>query len=360
MKRLLFIAPHRPGRSPSQRFRFEQYLDHLSQNGYDCRISFLISGKDDLIFYAPGKYIQKIWLFFKYLYKRIADLLSAGNYDIIFIQREAFFFGPPVFEYFFSKTRAKLVFDFDDSIWLPNVSEANKKLNWIKNYKKTSRIISYADLVIAGNTYLADYAKPFNKIVVIIPTTIDTSVYQKNESFNKDKICIGWIGSKTTIKHFEFAIPFLLEIKNKYAEKVYFKVIGDGSYHNEMLDIKGIIWKKETEIHELSELDIGIMPLPDDEWTKGKCGCKGLQYMALEIPAIMSPVGVNKEIISDGHNGFLADSKEEWVMKLSRLIDSEILRIHIGKNGCKTVKEKYSMNSQKFLFLNFLDNLINK
>lgn len=142
-----------------------------------------------------------------------------------------------------------------------------------------------------------------------------------------DKITIGWSGSITTIKHFEFALPVLRKLKEKYGDRLRFKVIGDASYTNEELGIKGIGWKREDEVKELSEFDIGVMPLPDDEWANGKCGLKGLQYMALEIPTIMSPVGVNTEIIKDGKNGFLASEINEWLEKTSRLIENSDLRI---------------------------------
>jgi glycosyltransferase involved in cell wall biosynthesis len=124
------------------------------------------------------------------------------------------------------------------------------------------------------------------------------------------------------------------------------------------LDIQGIKWCKETELSELSRFDVGIMPLPDDQWSRGKCGLKGLQYMALEIPAIMSPVGMNTEIISDGVNGFLAGSDEEWVKKLSFLIDSKPLREKIGRKGRETVVARYSVSSQKDIYNRVLSELV--
>jgi glycosyltransferase involved in cell wall biosynthesis len=135
-------------------------------------------------------------------------------------------------------------------------------------------------------------------------------------------------------------------------------VIGDSAYQNKELDIVGISWKKENEIEELNEIDIGIMPLPDNEWAKGKCGLKGLQYMALQIPAIMSPVGVNSEIIDDGINGFLASTKDEWVSKLSLLIDSKELRVKLGEEGRKTVIDKYSVLNNRDLYVNYFKSLL--
>ena len=357
MKKILFVAAHRPDRSPSQRFRFEQYLKFLEDNDYHCHQSFLIKEWHEKKFYNPGNLPHKTYIFLRSFAKRFSEFIRYYNYDIIFVQREAFMTGTIIFERLFKMTNAKLVFDFDDSIWLHDVSEANKKLGWLKSPEKTGKIIAISDLVFAGNEFLAEYARKFNSKVVIIPTTIDTNEY-KNIGNNNKSICIGWSGSMTTIKHFEHAVPFLSLIKKKYGDKVSFKVIGDNSYRNEELGITSIAWNKEDEIKELSTFDIGIMPLPNDEWAKGKCGLKGLQYMALEIPTIMSPVGVNTEIIQDGVNGFLATSVEEWVNKLSLLIESKELRTKIGKEGRKTVEEKYSVESQKENYLKYFNELI--
>lgn len=358
-KKILFIAPHRLDRAPSQRFRFEQYLNYFRENNFEYTFSFLVSQADDKLFYSKGKLFAKFFLFLKYFFRRVKDVLRAGKYDVVYIQREMFFIGPPIFEYFLKFTKTKVIFDFDDSIWLPNVSEANKNLNWLKSYNKTSKIIAYADLVFAGNKYLFDYASQFNKNLKIIPTTIDTNEYVRliTDSVS-DMICIGWSGSITTIQHFKFAEPFLKIIKEKYGDKVHIKVIGDKNYRNSDFNVEAMDWNKQDELKELSSFDIGIMPLPDDMWAKGKCGLKGLQYMALEIPTIMSPVGVNEEIIQDGLNGFLASDVNEWVEKISLLIESEKLRQKIGKNARQTVVDKYSLEALKDVYLGVFTELV--
>lgn len=357
MPKILFIATHRPNRSPSQRFRFEQYLDFLKNEGWQYDFSYLISEEADKVFYKKGHFFQKIFIIINGFFKRLKDVNKASEYDIVFIQREAFITGTTYFEKKFAKSKAKVVFDFDDSIWLSNVSDANKKWNWLKNPNKTREIITMSNMVFAGNQYLANYAKETNNNVKIIPTTIDTNEYKK-VIIENDKICIGWSGSITTIQHFEYAIPFLTEIKKKYQDKVEIKVIGDINYINQELDIQGIAWSKETEIEELSSFDIGIMPLADDEWSNGKCGLKGLQYMAIGIPTIMSPVGVNTEIIHDGKNGFLAHSNEEWISKIEALIESKELRLELGTKGRETVVNKYSVEAIKNDYLSLLKQLI--
>ncbi|MEK6616813.1 MAG: glycosyltransferase family 4 protein [Bacteroidota bacterium] len=359
MPKILFIGAHRLNRSPSQRFRFEQYFSFLERNGFECHLSYLLSEADDRIFYSEGNFIKKVSVVVKSFLRRRKDISKAKEYDIIFIQREAFMTGSVYFEKQLKKTGKKIVFDFDDAVWLPNVSEGNRKFEWMKNFAKTKTIIELSDSVIAGNNFLADYAGRFTKNTIVIPTTIDTSYHQK-QVFSKDdvKICIGWTGSHTTIRHFEHAIPVLKKLKEKFPDKIYFKVIGDNTFENKELCIKGVLWKLENEISELSEFDIGIMPLPDDEWAKGKCGLKGLQYMSLEIPTVMSPVGVNNEIISDGVNGFLAGNESEWIEKISLLIENPEVRKKIGTEARKTVEDNYSVNSQKENYLNVLKSLL--
>ena len=353
MPKILFIGAHRFNRSPSQRFRFEQYFSFLQKNGFECDLSALLDEKDDRIFYSDGNFFGKGRVVVKSFLRRWKSISKAKEYDIIFIQREAFMTGSVFFEKLLKKTGKKIVFDFDDAIWLSNVSEGNKKYEWLKDPAKTSFLIGISDLVIAGNNFLADYSKKYNNNVMVIPTTIDTDYHiRKVQAKNNDRVCIGWTGSHTTIQHFELAVPILKKLKQKFGDKIYFKVIGDSEYENKELNIKGSSWKLQTEIADLSEIDIGIMPLPDDEWSRGKCGLKGLQYMALEIPCVMSAVGVNMEIVSDGVNGFLAETENQWIEKISLLVESPDLRKRIGLEARKTVEEKYSVNSQKENYLN--------
>lgn len=349
MPSILFIASHRLNRSPSQRYRFEQYFSYFSKNGYHCRLSYLISKEDDEPFYSPGNFLRKGWILLKSFKKRMQDRFRYNDYDIVFVQREAIMVGMTWFERSIKRSKAKYIFDFDDSIWLMDTSEGNKKFEWLKDPEKTARNIRHADLVLAGNAYLADYARHYNPHVKIIPTTIDTDFHMPLPSEKKD-IIIGWSGSHTTIKHFEFALPYLRIIKDKYP-RVKFRVIGDEAYINEELGIQGIAWSASTEVEMLNTFSIGIMPLPNDEWAKGKCGLKGLACMACEIPVVMSPVGVNTEIINHGQNGFLASTTDEWVKYLSQLIEDESLRFRIGKAARQTVIEKYSVLSQRENYL---------
>ncbi|MFN3405788.1 MAG: glycosyltransferase [Cytophagaceae bacterium] len=357
--KVLFLALHRPDRSPSQRFRFEQYIDFLNQHEFVCKQIFLLNQHDDKIYYSKGKFLTKIIILIKSIFKLLKKILFS-KYEIVFIQREGFMLGTSIFERLFSY-RSKIIFDFDDSIWRQQTGENksnNKRLQFLKNPDKTKDLISLSHMIFAGNEYLANFALQYNSNVKIIPTTIDTDKYRITIKQKKERVCIGWSGSFSTIIHFEFIVEYLEKLINKYGSLIYFKVIGDENYVNPKLNLKGSRWNHETEVKDLSEIDIGIMPLPDDEWTKGKCGLKGLQYMALGIPTIMSPVGVNTTIIQDGINGFLAYSPDDWISKLSILIENEHMRNEMGNKGRETVETYYSVNSNKDLYLKYFRELL--
>lgn len=344
--KVLFLSVHRPGRSPGQRFRFEQYLPYLRTQGIECEHSWLLNAADDKAFYGRGSLLPKARVGLKALSIRVRDVLSnaLNRYDVVFVAREAMFAGPPLFEELFALEGSRLVFDFDDSIWIPAISEANRAFAALKFTHKIDRILRISKKVFAGNEYLADYARKFNSDVAIVPTTIDTDEYTpRSSSEQKGPVCVGWSGSFSTIQHFKVALPVLKRVREKFGDRVKFKVIGDASYREPELDIVGDGWKLETELDDLRRIDVGLMPLPDDEWSRGKCGLKGLQYMALGIPTLMSPVGVNSEILTDGESGFLPRSEDEWFERLSSLIEQPALRRRLGDAGREVVVKRYSL-----------------
>jgi glycosyltransferase involved in cell wall biosynthesis len=350
--KVLCLVAHRIGRSPGQRFRFEQYVDFLEQHGFECTLSHLLSETEDAVFYRHHHYLQKLLIFLKTIRSRKQDVRKLDQYDIVFIYREAVMHGSVRFEKQIASRGIPIIYDFDDAIWLFDVSNGNRLFGWLKRPGKTADIIKLSRAVIVGNEFLAEYARQFSEQVVVIPTTIQTGTYRATgEQKTGETICIGWTGSSTTLKHFHLAIPVLKKIIEKYPGKIRIKLISDEPYMTNDIPVQFCKWNRETEVPDLMEIDIGIMPLPNDEWSKGKCGFKGLQYMALGIPAVMSPVGVNADIISNGQTGFLAASEEEWIEKLSLLIELPELREKLGKAGQKTVEEKYSFEANKLKWL---------
>ena len=352
VKKVLILSAHRQGRSPSQRFRYEQYVPYLESKGYVFDYSFLISKTDDGFFYKKGHFLRKLFFLYRSIIKRFSDLKSVKDYDIVFIQREAFLLGTVYFERKISEVGVPIIFDFDDAIWEVNRAGGNKALSFLKKPDKTSQILSLSSAVIAGNRYLADYASKFNPNVTVIPTTIDTT-YHYPKVMNQ-KVVIGWTGTFSTFPYFENLIPLLSRIKKKHAE-VEFKIIVDFDLEIPELGIGTTKWDKRQEIDQLREISIGVMPLPDNKWTRGKCGFKGLQYMSLGIPTLMSPVGVNTEIINDGVNGFLPQNESQWFKRLSELIESAELRSEIGQRGYEDVVKKYSVEVNKRHYLKLFE-----
>jgi glycosyltransferase involved in cell wall biosynthesis len=359
VKKILILTAHRPGRSPGQRFRFEQYLTFLEQNGIQTEMSYILNHKDDEVFYSPRKYLRKLGILLKSIRIRLNDMKRVGEFDAVFIFREAVMFGSAYFEKRISRTGVPIIFDFDDAIWLMDVSEANRRLRWLKRPSKTADILKTSRIAFAGNAYLADYARNYCVNVHIIPTTLDTRSFKPVTAARPDdRICIGWTGSYTTLKHFLLAMPVLEKLNRKYPGKLRFRLISDRAPENTAVPVEFIKWSAQSETLDLCGIDIGIMPLPDDQWAKGKCGFKGLQYMALGIPAVMSPVGVNTEIVTHGVNGFLPATDEEWIDKLSLLIESPELRREMGANGMRSVEERYSFNAVAPAYLSLIRSVI--
>jgi glycosyltransferase involved in cell wall biosynthesis len=357
MPSVLILCAHRPGRSPSQRYRFEQYLPFLEQQGFSFTFSYLLNEQDDKTFYSHGNFIRKVFILLKTVLIRLRDCLRFKNYDIIFIQREASFLGTSFFEKRAYRSGAYVIFDFDDSIWLADTSPGNLKWEWIKKPGKFYTNASNAHCVIAGNAYLAEKARPYNANTFVIPTTVDTNIHQPMQELRSDKqVTIGWSGSISTVKHFELLLPVLLKLRERFGDKVKFKLIGEKNYKNPALDVEAVAWSETTEVRELNTLDIGIMPLPDDAWANGKCGLKGLSYMACGVTAVMSGVGVNKEIIQNGTNGFLADTETEWFSVLCKLVEDKSLREETARRGRATVVEHYSVEAWKMKYLDLFTN----
>ncbi|MCU0319635.1 MAG: glycosyltransferase family 4 protein [Flavobacteriales bacterium] len=361
MPTIQFVAAHRPDRSPSQRYRFEQYLPYWERNGFAVDYAALLNERDDRLFYAPGAWLPKAGLLARAWMTRRSHVQRASTADLIFIQREAFMTGSVRFERALARTGKPVIFDFDDAIWLLDVSEANKRLSWLKDPSKTARIIQMADLVIAGNEYLANYARRFHQRVEVIPTVVDTERYRHTieRSSTQLPVTIGWTGSYTSLTHLRAAIPMLQQLHQRLGDRVRFRIISDRDLLVPGLPIENVRWSSATEAADLAAMDIGIMPMPDDEWSKGKCGFKGLQYMAMGKPVVLSAVGVNNTIVQDGFNGFLAASTEEWLMKLEKLVNDSELRARLGAQARLTVEQHYSVNAWKDRYLQLFNELLN-
>ena len=349
--RILFLIPYPTEQAASQRFRFEQYLDILESRGIKYRISPFLTMRAWNIIYRRGFILQKSFALLIGFLKRIWSVCIAPRYDFIFIHREVLPIGPPIFEWILAKIlNRKIIYDFDDAIWILNSSESNRffaALKWPSNVFKISQL---AHKVSVGNTYLKNSLESTSDNIIVNPTTIDTqNLHKKVRIHDNDRIVMGWTGSHSTIKYLNPIFPIIKKLKNKF--DFDFIVISDESPSLEKGLFEFIPWNKENEIDDLLRFNIGIMPLTHDPWSEGKCGFKALQYMALGIPAVVSPVGVNEEIVKDGLHGFVCRTEDEWLDKLSVLLRDRKLIIELGLNGRNKVVEQYSVQSNTPNFL---------
>ncbi len=303
------------------------------------------------ILYKKGHIIEKVYGFIAGFIRCFRWMIKIPDYDFVFIHREIVPLGPPLLEWILAIIfKKKLVYDFDDTIWLHdhNISR-NSLLSMLKYPKKVSAICRWSYKISCGNSYLANYARQYNSSVYIIPTTIDTANYHVPQHTDNQPLVIGWTGTHSTIPYLEMLLPVLEKLSTK--QDFTLKIICNVSPTFDLPGLKFIEWKKEQEIEDLNSIDIGIMPLVDNAWTKGKCGFKILQYMALKKATVASAVGVNTEIIDHGHNGLLCSNQSEWLYSLEQLMLDEALRTRLGQNGRTLVEQKYSVASNSANFL---------
>lgn len=316
--KLLFLST-RAGR-PSYRYRVEQMLPYFRRAGHQCEVRF----------------------FAKNILLRLIQYRDLQEFDAVFIQKRLV----DPFELVLVRRWSKfLIFDIDDAVMFD--SEGRPSSSRLRRF---GSMMHAADLVVCGNGYLAAQAVRFGGRTQIVPTAINTERFQPRSfctvaSPGKATI-LGWTGSRSTTRYLDSIFPILARLQGN----IELKIIADTTDGLDFarlgnVPFRFVPWSAETEVSETAEFDIGLMPLPDNQMTQGKCGCKALQYMSLAIPAVCSPVGVNCDIIQHGENGFLPPSPDAWQTVLQALSDNPALRTRIGQAGRRTAESRYSLSS---------------
>ncbi|MFZ3091567.1 MAG: glycosyltransferase [Nitrospirota bacterium] len=321
---------------PSSRYRIYQYLPYLAKYGIEVDIRPLLKDAYFKIIEIDNLTLKNLLKTFYALYRyliRLFDIFKAGRYEFVVIEQQAFPYLPFFLDYIVRILNKNIILEFDDAIYLTHP-------------RKMPKMIKMSKMVIVGNNLLRDYAIKFNQNVKVVPTVIDMRRYVEKGQGSRVKgqgsLTICWIGLAYNIHYLEGLVNVFRRLSGRY--KIALKIISNKAIKIDGIDVIFKKWSYETEVEELQGSHIGIMPLADDEWARGKCGLKLLQYMAAGIPSVASPVGVNKEIISDGVNGFLALSEDEWYKRLLKLCNDPELRRRMGDAGRKTVEGEYSID----------------
>ncbi len=338
---------HRPFRAPNERYRWFQYEPFVREYGEVNYFYLVNSFLDKILFQSSNNILKFFVLCFTFL-KRTYQILFLKKVDVILIYRELHWFHCPLWMWILRRKAKKIIFDFDDAIFL---SSEKGVVNVLKRpYSKTVHFIKHSDTVLVGNDYLKQFVLKYNQNVVCIPTVVDTDYFMpKNNKQKTNKVIVGWMGSHSTILHLLSIVKVLKKIQQKY-NNVEFRFVATKKYIPE-LAVSIEEWQKEKEVDILNSFDIGIMPLPDEEWSKGKCGLKMLTYLSCAVPCVSSNVGVNPEIIEKTKGGLIANTESEWITQLSILIENEELRKSLGKQGREGVENYYSLKMWKKIFV---------
>lgn len=338
--KILFL-PKYPRLGASSRLRTYQYIPLWENQKHLVKVAPFFNEKYLNRFYSGQKhsFLNVLGSYFK----RIYFYFLAFHYDQVVIEKELFPFFPAWAEFLLSKVGKGYTVDYDDAVF--HNYDQHPKI-WIRNTMgdKIDRVMKYASVVFVGNQYLQKRAEAAGaKRIVILPTVIDPSRYQQ-VSHPLDYILpsIGWIGSPTTLRYLLGILPVLEQLNDAYPFRLIV-VNGAQTQIQYRGKIQIISWSEETEIESIQKMDIGIMPLEDSPWERGKCAYKLIQYMACGLPVVASPVGMNKEVVIHGENGFLATTDQEWIESLTKLLSNPHLRQSLGKAGHKLVQQKYTL-----------------
>ena len=333
------LVPYPVDRVPGQRFRLEQWAAPLAARGIHLEFIPLLSSETMSILYKPGHLFEKSRdILAGCLARARFALEKAHDYDVVVIFREALLLGIDWIERILTR-RVPTVFDFDDAVWLPNVSNANRRFEFLKGFQKVDRILGMVSSVSAGCGFLADHARQFNEHVHIVPTSIDLGSYatvRKHQA--TDVLTVGWTGSVTSSEYMKLIIPALQSAARELPMRV--RLLG-GKVDIPGVETECIEWTPDREIPVIETFDVGVKPAAREDWVRGKCPMKDIQYMALGIPPVATAFGTAFESIEHGVSGFLCDTDENWVTALKRLRDPAE-RNKLGAAARKVVEQRYS------------------
>jgi len=342
--KILFLTRY-PIEGASSRYRVYQYIDELEKLGAQSNVSSFMGKCMYQLVFSPGSKFRKLAYAFFATLNRFFIVLFAWRYDVIVMQRELLPFGPPMLERLIRLMNIPMVFDYDDALFVHKDSKFNKIASMLRRPEKTVEIFSLVDAVSAGNQYLTDVAKPYCENSFCVEVAEDTDRIPLRSYRSSEKIVIGWLGSKSTEKYLELIKPVLEKLFSAH-DHLHMKVVGGGEFQLDTAEVEHVEWSLESEIEQLLSFDIGLMPLPLEDWSEGKSGGKARTYMAAGVVPVCTGIGYNLELIDPVRTGYLVKTEDEWFVALDVLIQSSELREKIGTSARQDVIKRFSVAGQ--------------
>lgn len=351
---------------PSSQVRVYQFLPYFRNMGIKCTVRPFLSIETRLKI-APElasknifKAAKAICILVLALLKRLGTVITAYSYSAILVQKDVLPFG---LQTLLHRINPNIIFEFDDAIWElpPQFDERPAIIRFFYPYKIRlfHKMLKRAKSILANNSYQADYAIKLNKKVDIITAPIDTALYKPSDNKDSDKVVLGWVGSPSTVYMLKDIFPALEKLGNKYLN-LELHNIGGEPIELKNIKVQNIKWENDKIQNNLTKLDIGLMPLDDEPINRGRLGYKMIIYMSLGIPFVAQDIGLNRSVVKNGVNGYLAGNEDEWVEKLSRLIEDRELRNRLGKNGRKIAVEEYDIKEQAKKYANLFYEIAKK
>jgi glycosyltransferase involved in cell wall biosynthesis len=333
-----------PTLGAGNRLRIEQYGPSLRAEGIELDVSPFFDAAAHEVLYRPGHQVAKALGVLRGFARRARDVARARRYDLVLVYRESAPLGPPLVEALLGALRVPYVYDFDDAIFVRPPYSANRAWDWLRPPSRVASTARGARAVIVGNEYLAENARRWNERVTIIPTPVDTERHRPRPGARAaGPLVLGWVGSQTTAPYLRLIDDALTDLARRHEFVV--RVVG-GPYAHPTVRVEQLSYDLDREPADLESFDIGLLPEPDDSWTRGKGAFKALLYMATGIPVVASRVGVNPEVVAEGETGFNVETTEQWVQVLEKLLTDAELRHRLGGGGRQRLLDRYSLRVQ--------------
>ncbi len=358
-KKIYVICPFPKDEAAGQRLKYEQYIEQWENEGYQVSISNFMDLSLWAVVYTKGNYLKKFLGVLRGYIKRFLDIFFIYKADIVYVFMWGTPFGSSLYERIIRLLSKNLIYDIEDNVMTGQTNSLNPIMRFLRGTSKVNYLIQSSDHVITSSPFLCEYAKKINNfgVATYISSSIDVNRFIPANNFTNTKpIVLGWTGTFSSKEYLELLEPMLIKLSAKKNFKL--RIIGNFEYSLPGVDTEIIQWTKKNEVSDLQGIDIGLYPLPQDDWVLGKSGLKALQYMAFGLPTVATDVGTTPRIIQNMENGILVKSEEDWIDALEMLMNDNELRKKLGENARRTVLENYSTDVISSQYLKILKNLI--